>query len=498
VKAFDWTKQLFAAKEPKPKVEDTPANPFADTSNEVKPVQPPPTTIKAANSGVSLPPNISTQVDVARIQSILRASEHGEPYQLNALYRDMILGFPHLQAEWSKRKMTITGQPMTIVPYDVDNAEDVTAARVIEEMIDGCYNWTDGVKHLLDATLYPCSAVEKIYEPVNPASPDGAFYTQPIMYRLKSLAPVDYTLFCYRIPFLASQNVSNPVLNFDANEWEPWLRFFSVEPKSGAINWSTAEVYKPDKNRHIIHRGNFLSTSIPDSYGGQMRAILFFYLLATQGRDWMALYMQKYGSPFLVGKTNTQNQDSVDMLMNSFSMGQQLGAVVVNSTDAVEVVQASANDGANAHKTLIDICNREVSKVVIGQELSSTAKNTGMGSGVSELQGEVRDDFRIADMTKLADTLRKQLFIPYLRLNGYRGRAPHITWGGFRADQGLQTAQTLEALFGAGIRLSDDGLRHLNEKMGFELEKFDAVAEAAKAKAANEPAGDKKPAKKDE
>ncbi len=438
-----------------------------------------PTSIRSGMSGISVPPNLSTNVDVGRIQSILRSSERGEPWQYYALCRDMELGYPHLQAEWSKRKAVVIGQQQTVVPHDINSPEDVKAALAVEEMIDGCDNWSDGIKHLLDATLYPSSTAEKIYEEMSNTSATLG-YTVPIRYRLKQLAPVNYTLYCYRIPYTASQNASNPVLEFNPNDWEPWMRFFSVEPKNGAVNWATSEVYKPEKDRHIIHRGNFLSTTIPDSYGGQMRAILFWWLLATQGRDWMAMYMQKYGSPFLVGKVDANNTDSVAMLNEAFQMSQQVGGIVVDSKAAIEVVQAAASDGANAHKTLIDLCNREVSKIIIGQELSSTAKNTGMGSGVSELQGEVRDDFRSADTTKLADTLRRQLFMPYLQLNGLTGRAPHIFWGGFRAQQGLQFAQTLASLNTAGVRLTDNGLRHVNDKYGVEFEKFNALEEAAK------------------
>src|SRR5687767_11559080 len=91
---------------PKPNTQE---NPFKAVS-EAPQAMVIPTRRKARPSGISEPANISTQLDVQRIQSALRAAERGEWWMLVAIYRDMILGYSHLQAEWGKRKQAIVGQ----------------------------------------------------------------------------------------------------------------------------------------------------------------------------------------------------------------------------------------------------------------------------------------------------------------------------------------------------------------------------------------------------
>ncbi len=438
-------------------------------------------------SGWAEPYNISTTLDAQLIQAAIRAAERGDTWQLFTIYRDMVLGYTHLQSEWSKRKMVVVGQPHTLIAPRKDNADDEQAVEVIEEMISHCDNWIDGIDHLLDATLYPSAVCEKLYEPVEPS--EESDYEHPVRYRLRKLDPVNYVLFCYKIPYLSGGGIrptgpyapppngalslisgNNPATIYDVDEWEPDLRFYSVF-QNGYVDFSPSNVYAPDRKRHMVHRGNMVSKFIRDNFGGQMRAILFWWFLANQTRDWFGRYMQRFGTPFPVGYADAQQQGTLDLLQQAFSMSTQIGGLVVDKRAKVELIQAASQDGATAHKTLIDVCNREVSKLVIGQELSSTAKNTGLGSGVAALQAEVRDDIRQYDMRKLAETLKKQLFLPYLRINGYFGKPPEIIWGGKNENDSRLAAQTVQAFGQVGIEPTDEALDVISQRLGYGLQR---------------------------
>lgn len=353
-------------------------------------------------------------------------------------------------------------------------------------MIDHCDNWFDGLTHLLDATLYPVSVVEKIFEPVELS--EGALFKHPVRFKLRELCPVSYTLLCFKAPYVMSEDAN---LRYEPDSYEPDLRFYHTEPKSGRIDYTLANVYKPDPMRHVIHRGDIFGRSFRDNFGGQMRAILFWWLVSTQDRDWFAQYMQKYGQPFIVGKIDAQQKDTVEFMQNALALATQIGGLVVDKRAEVQLITASASDGASAHKTFIDVCNREVSKIILGQELSSTAKNTGLGSGMADFHGEVREDFRQFDTTKLADTLCKQLFKQYLAINGYKGNPPNIFWGGKRDAEAAMLGKTLQTFAAAGIEPTDEGLQTISERLGYPLQRKPEPVEAGAGFNANSKGGNK-------
>lgn len=421
---------------------------------------------KARISGMGQPQYLGTTLDVQRIQNALRAAERGNTWLLMTILRDMSVSYTHLGAEWGKRKSVITGQPESVIPQEVGNADDELAAEVIRQMIDNCDNWFDGLNHLLDATLYPLSAAEKIYEPVSMS--DSGKYKHPIRYRLKEIAPIDYTLLCFQIPYLPSFGGGrNPAEVFNADDWQNWLRFYATNP-NGMVDFSLDKVYRADRNIHIVHRGNMLPPSIPPNFGGHMRAILFWFLLATQDRDWWALMMNKYGLPIPVAMVDAQQKDTVTQIQQALALCSQLGGIVIDRKAKIEWQQVAGTDGSNGHKVFNDYCNCEVSKIVIGQVLSSTPKNTGLGSGMAAQAEEVREDIRQYDTMKLADTLEKQLCDQFLKINGYRGRVK-LKWGGMREGAANSFSSTLQNLGNGGYELDDSGLTVASQKFGYAI-----------------------------
>lgn len=433
----------------------------------VKPTEEVITHRQARISGLGQPQYLRNTLDVQRIQNALRSAERGDTWILFTLFRDMYASNSHLQAEWGKRKCVITGQPESLIPYSED-AKDKVACEIIEQMIDGCRNWFDALNHLLDATLYPLAAAEKIVEPVGLS--DAANYKHPMRMKLKEIAPIDPTLLCFKLPYVPGYtSKDNPEGQFNPDDWEAWLRFYATNPQ-GMPQYSMAGLYRPNPNHHIIHRGNMLSPMIPPNFGGHFRAIMFWDLLATQDRDWWGLFMSKFGMPIGVAKVNTQQADSVTNAQNALAMCQQLGGIVIDTKATMEWAAMATQDGANAHKTFLQTCNDEISKIVIGQSLSANPKNTGMGSGMAAQAEEVREDIRAQDTMKLADTLEKQLFRWFLDLNGCSGHAPHISWGGMREGAFATFTKSLGQAKQAGLRPTKVGLKTINERAGVEFE----------------------------
>lgn len=408
------------------------------------------------------PPNVSSSATVTRIQNMIRAAESGETRDLFTYYRDLIISSSHVQSEFSKRKLALLGDSLSILPVDKSKPDDVTAAEAVRQAIEDCENWTDGLTYLLDSCLYPVSVVEHLFRPIDSAT----INSQPAVklnYTLKRFEPVNYALLCFRqFGYRPSE------LEADL-QWEPDLRFWSTN-SDGQIVFDYEQSYAADNNRHIVHRGHLL-IGIRDNWGGPMRSIIFWHLLAQLGRDWFARLMERFGNPFIVGKTDSTDKAAVDFLAEALSLSTKIGGLVVDNETQIELKEAMLSGAADGYEKFLGVCNREISKVIVGQDLSAQSAATGLGSGVANLQAGVRQDIRMFDQLKLGETLQKQLFTRFLRINNLRGNPPKARWGGLSPEEAAATGALLVSLAQANLEPTDDSINVISERVGFPVQR---------------------------
>jgi phage gp29-like protein len=380
------------------------------------------------------PSAIAQGMDVDRVHSILRSAESGDTREMFALYRDIVLGHSHLQGEFAKRKLAVIGDTITFAPFDKTAPDDVIASDSVRAMVSGCQSWLTACLHALDSCLYPVSLIEKVFASTGRAD---------LPFALKSLVPVPHHL-----------------LDFSSGA----MRIYNVDPATGAILSTSRPV---DPARYIVHRGHILST--PDNWGGPMRSLLFWWLLSTMGREWWARFLDRYGSPFLVGHYDRGDKDSRSVLERAFALSVKLGGLVVADGTRVEIQQAAAASTGDAYDKFLTICNREMSKLVLGQTLSAEAQPTGLGSGVSAQQESVRQDIRKFDAVLLAATLREQLVLQYCQINGLTGRPPTLIWGSDSVAEIASTMGLLKSISGTDVELTDEAIATVSERTGLQL-----------------------------
>lgn len=386
------------------------------------------------------PSAVARGMDVDTVHSTLRSAESGDVRNLMCLYREVILSDSHLQTEFAKRKLAVLGDAMSFHPYDKKSADDQASADFIESTVSNCSSWITACAHLLDSVLYPLSLVEKVYAPVSSLPAAGA-----PRFAVKELVPVPHHL-----------------LDFTSGR----LKVYDVEPRTGQI-MSTS--HDPDPSRYIIHRAHLLST--PDNWGGPMRSVLFWWLLSTMDREWWARFLDRYGSPFLVGTYDRGDDESRTVLQQAFSLATKIGGLVITRGTEIEIQQAAASNTGEAYEKFLTICQREKSKAVLGGTLSAEAQATGLGSGVSEQQETVRDDIRKFDAARLADTLKQHLFRQMLHINNHRGAVPGVVWGSDSQSEIRATVELLKSLKDADLDLTDDAIAVLSERLGLSLQR---------------------------
>lgn len=371
-------------------------------------------------------PSFIRQVTATRLFDIIQEAENGDTRNLFALYRDIISSDNQILTEFTKRKGAIISDTINMIPWDKKNQADVDSKDLCWSFIDSD-PFNDAVDWLLNATLYPVAVAEKIFEP------NGSGYS------LKAIMPVHYQLLDYR---------------------EGKLKIFDTDENGHPLSTS----HDPDPNRYIIHRGHIMP--IPDQWGGPMRSILFWWLLRTMSRQWWADFLERFGVPFLKGKYS--DPDGRRVLERAFRLATKLGAIVISKGTEAEIVQATASDKSDSHERFIELCNREISKLITGQTLSTQAQPTGeLGGGTANLQGQVRDDLRKMDARKLANTLRTQLCNQFIAINNQTGFPPVIIFGSDSVAETASQVNLIKALSDAGFEPDDDGVSTLSERVGF-------------------------------
>ncbi|HRI81395.1 MAG TPA: DUF935 family protein [Opitutaceae bacterium] len=379
---------------------------------------------------------MAASLSVDDVHDMLRAAESGNTDRLFQLYMEIVISDSHIQGRLADRKEAVTSDTLSVQPYDKKNADDVRAAELVKLELTQHDDWDVACNHLLDAVLWPVAVVEKTFKPS---------LVPGLRYQLGSLTIVPQQLLTYmdgRLQLKETDTLGRP----------------------------NATRLDPEETRYIIHRGHLLS-AVPDNWGGPMRSIVFWWLLSAMGRDWWARFLDRYGAPFLVGKYDQADDDSRTIMERAFALCTKLGAIVVSKETDVEIKQAAASDSGQAYQVFVELCNREKSKLILGETLSSDAQATGMNSGTSAAQGEKRQDKRQSDARRLGACLRTQLIKQFLQINGIPGRPPTLVWGAISATEQAAMAQTLTSIAGAGLEIADEGIPVIGERLGIPVQR---------------------------
>lgn len=376
------------------------------------------------------PSAIAQTIDAGRLHDILRSAESGDMTDFFSLARDVTAGHGHTLAEFGKRKLAVLSKAQAVAPKDRKNPAQQVIADQINDHLDGLPTWLPGLVHLLDSTIYPVAVLEKFWKTSD--RPGWRF-------ELEELRPVPYRAFDFTLGYLRIQDLD----------------------ETGAPLGTYHEV---DPLRYVVHRGHLL-TSHPDTWGGPMRAILFWWLFAVMDRDWWARFLERFGAPFLEGTYDKTDDSSRMSLERAFSAATRLFGIAVPEGASVKIHQANTSQGGDAFEKFHSVANQEISKIILGQTLSAQGQNLGLGGGQAAIQGEVRDDIRVFDALMLAATVRTQVFRDLIALNAWQMESPRITWGG----EIEVTAEMLKSLREAGLDFTDEAIETISKQVGIEL-----------------------------
>lgn len=311
---------------------------------------------------------------LARI--LLEVDQTNHPTDYLKLAEEMEERDPHYRSVLNNSRKVAVQQLPIMVKAASDDTDDVERAEETQAMLDAPA-LTDGLFHMLDALGKGYSAVE-------------------IMWRrdVDRWDPIEYK---WRDPNF---------FRFDRDSGEE-LRLRTDED---SVDGVPLEPCKFVVHRPVMKSGLTIR-------GGLARVVAALHLYKSFAlKDWM-VFAEVFGMPLRVGKYSTAQNNEADIatLRTAVANIGTDAAAVIPQSMMIEFIEASkVGDGKGLFSVLTDWLDKQVSKAVLGQTMT-----TDEGSSLSQasVHEEVRQDIKKSDARQLSNTLNLQLVKPFNDLN---------------------------------------------------------------------------------
>lgn len=150
--------------------------------------------------------------------------------------------------------------------------------------------------------------------------------------------------------------------------------------------------------------------------GGLARPVSWAWLFKNFGlKDWVS-FLETYGQPLRLGKypAGSTPEDRRILLRAVSQLGHDAAGIIPDSMMVEFVEAASKGDGA-LFRGLADFLDQQISKAVLGQ-VGTTDAIAG-GYAVGKVHNEVRADIQLSDAKRLAVPINRDLVKPLIDLN---------------------------------------------------------------------------------
>ena len=323
-------------------------------------------------------------LSAATLKRVIDNARAGWLEDLMDLLDDILLKDAHLYAVYQTRRMAVASKPWEIVAAG-DDERSRAIADFVREAIDYADNFDELRYELTDAI-------------------GKGFAVAEIEWELKNnrLLPARFVMVPQR----------RFTLSDDAEE----LRF-----KTSPTDHRGEEL---ENGKWIVHKhtrqGSILAS-------GVLVPCLWYHLFKVWTlKDWAA-FLELYGTPLRVGKYDPgATDDDIKVLTEAIiNIAKSAGAVVSKATE-IEFIEANKRALSDIYERFENYCNREMSKCVLGQTLTTEPSERGT-QALGTVQEQTRQDICEADARRLDDTLNKTLIAWLVDFNfGPQPKYPYI------------------------------------------------------------------------
>jgi phage gp29-like protein len=382
-------------------------------------------------AAVSLPDRWSTYPSVGLtpggLAGIFQEADQGIVRRQMELFEEMEEKDAHLAALLQSRKLSVLSLDYEVLPY-ANTPEDEQIAEAVGEIVFAIPNLESAFLDLLDAIGKGFALTEIVW---------GVAGERARVEELRWVCQKKVTF---------AEDLAPRLLTTDG----PWQ----------------GTPFPPWKV--IYHR--YKAKSGFDTRAGALREVGFMYLLKNYAlKDWAA-FNEVYGMPLRLGKYDPTSTpaDREALIQAIRNLGTDAAGIISKNTE-IEFVEATSRmaGSGNPYQVLADFCNREMSKAILGQTLTTdTSGGTGTYAA-AQVHAQVRGDLVEADAQALGQTLREQLLRPLVGFNF--GWDKHLPWFRFRSEKKEDLkilSEVYRNLVDMGVPLS---LEHVAERFGVPL-----------------------------
>jgi phage gp29-like protein len=310
----------------------------------------------------------------AQVADILRRASMGDAHDFLIAAADIEEKDLHYRAVLQTRKLAVAGLPWDVQPADESRAAKKAAdlTRRVLESID----LPELMVQLLDALSKGYAVAEILWQTDGPTWMPAA------------------------------------ILPREAH----WFRFDRETGRELRLMDGTADGAELPPYKFLCHTPRILA-GIP-IMGGLARSALWAWVFKSYAlRDWAA-FAELYGQPIRIGKygPGATREDISVLKRAAFELGISAGAVIPESM-SLEILESGAKSAsADLYQRLIEYLDRQVSKAVLGQTLTTDQGSSG-SLAQARVHDEVRADLIRADARALAATLTRDLIAALIALN---------------------------------------------------------------------------------
>ncbi|CAH0339585.1 DUF935 domain-containing protein [Rhizobium sp. CECT 9324] len=351
-----------------------------------------------------------------RLGTILRDAAEGNARSYLTLAEEMEERYLHYASQLQTRRLAIEGIDVTIEAGQADTkiVDAVTELVNDAEFSEALGNLTDGISK-------GYAAVEMMWE-----------------YERKMLRPVEYKARDPRFFQLDRLTLSSLRLAVDGSiegEELPPAKFLRHMPRT--------------KMGLPLRRG----MARPAAWGYLIQQFTL--------QDWAA-FSEVYGMPLRVGKYNASASasDKRTLLKAVASIANDAAAIIPAGME-IEFHEVNGANGAAVFGGLLDYVDKQVSKLVVGQTMTS---DNGSSLGQAKIHNEVRLDILRADGKQLARTANRDLIKAFVDLNfGPQDHYPQVQLLVADPEDVDALTQAVERMVPLGLRVKQSEIR---EKIG--------------------------------
>ena len=200
------------------------------------------------------------------------------------------------------------------------------------------------------------------------------------------------------------------------------------------------------------------------------RQLVWTYLFKNYSVGDLAEFLEIYGIPLRVGKypSSASEAEKLTLLRALAAIGHNAAGIIPEGM-LLEFHNAATGD-PKAFELMMNWCERNQSKVILGATLTSGADGKSSTHALGQIHNEVRKDLRDADVRQLNTTLTRDLVYAVAALNGLAPdgprRSPQFQLNAQETEDLTAYSEALPKLVSIGVQPT---VKWAHEKLGIPM-----------------------------